>query len=36
MRMPWSGLELCTERVKAFCEAQGYENVVFLEVGEIV
>ena len=31
-----SGLELCTERVKAFCEAQGYENVVFLEVGDIV
>ena len=31
-----SGLELCTERVKAFCEAQGYENVVFLEMGEII
>ena len=31
-----SGLELCTERVKAFCEAQGYENVVFLEKGEII
>ena len=31
-----SGLQLCTERVKTFCEAQGYENVVFLEKGEIV
>ena len=31
-----SGLELCTQRVKAFCEAQGYENVVFLEMGDIV
>ncbi|WP_454948927.1 hypothetical protein [Capnocytophaga leadbetteri] len=31
-----SGLQLCTERVKTFCEAQGYENVVFLEMGDIV
>ena len=31
-----SGLQLCTERVKTFCEAQGYENIVFLEKGEIV
>ena len=31
-----SGHSFCTERVKAFCEAQGYENVVFLEMGEIV
>ena len=31
-----SGLQLCTERVKTFCEAQGYENVVFLEKGDIV
>ena len=31
-----SGLQLCTERVKTFCEAQGYENVVFLEKGEII
>lgn len=31
-----SGFLLCTERVKAFCENNHYENVVFLEVGEIV
>ena len=31
-----SGLQLCTERVKTFCETQGYENVVFLEKGEII
>ena len=31
-----SGLQLCTERVKTFCEAQGYENIVFLEMGEII
>ncbi len=31
-----SGLELCTEKVKTFCEVQGYENVVFLEMGEVV
>ena len=27
---------LCTERVKKFCEEQKYENVVFLECGDIV
>ena len=27
---------LCTERVKEFCEEQKYENVLFLEVGDIV
>ena len=31
-----SGLLLCTERVKEFCENQNYENVVFLEMGEII
>ena len=31
-----SGHSFCTERVKAFCEAQGYENVVFLEKGDII
>lgn len=31
-----SGFLLCTERVKAFCENNHYDNVVFLEVGEIV
>jgi hypothetical protein len=27
---------LCTERVKKFCEEQKYDNVVFLEYGDIV
>jgi hypothetical protein len=27
---------LCTERVKSFCEAQKYENIIFLEFGDIV
>ena len=27
---------LCTENVKEFCEKQGYTNIVFLEVGDIV
>ena len=27
---------LCTERVKEFCKKQKYENVIFLEVGNIV
>jgi len=27
---------LCTERVKNFCEKQKYENVIFLEYGDIV
>jgi hypothetical protein len=27
---------LCTERVKQFCEEQNYENIVFLEYGEII
>ncbi|GJH41013.1 hypothetical protein RCZ04_15630 [Capnocytophaga sp. HP1101] len=31
-----SNLLLCTERVKTFCETQGYGNVVFLEMGEVV
>lgn len=31
-----SGFLLCTERVKEFCENQGYKNVVFLEMGEII
>jgi hypothetical protein len=31
-----SNLLLCTERVKKLCEEQKYENVVFLEYGDIV
>lgn len=31
-----SNFLLCTERVKNFCEEQKYENVVFLEVGDIL
>jgi len=31
-----SGFLLCTERVKEFCKNQNYENVVFLEMGEII
>jgi len=27
---------ICTERVKKFCEEQKYENVMFLECGDIV
>jgi hypothetical protein len=27
---------LCTENVKQFCEEQKYENVAFLEFGDIV
>lgn len=31
-----SGILLCTDRVKQFCEKQNYENVVFLEVGDVI
>ena len=31
-----SGFLLCTERVKEFCENNNYENVAFLEMGEII
>lgn len=31
-----SGFLLCTERVKEFCENNHFENIVFLEVGEII
>jgi hypothetical protein len=31
-----SGHLLCTERVKEFCITNNYENVVFLEVGDIL
>ncbi|WP_404811895.1 hypothetical protein ACIRNY_09390 [Capnocytophaga canimorsus] len=31
-----TNLLLCTEKVKEFCENQNYENVVFLEMGEII
>jgi len=27
---------LCTERVKKFCEESNFENVCFLEVGDII
>ena len=27
---------LCIERVKEFCKSQGYNNVVFLEMGKII
>ena len=31
-----SNVLLCTERVKKFCEEQKYENIVFLEYGDII
>ncbi|WP_373153659.1 MULTISPECIES: imm11 family protein [Bacteroidaceae] len=31
-----SGFLLCTERVKEFCENNNFENVAFLEMGEII
>lgn len=31
-----SGFLLCTERVKKFCEEKNYENVIFLEAGDII
>lgn len=31
-----SNFLLCTEKVKIFCEKQGYSNVVFLEVGDLI